>query len=50
MQPDSGFHGLEGMKHMPTAIVPGYTIPTWRRTDDDRHRGGAGDDAGASAL
>lgn len=22
-QPDSGFHGLEGMKHMPTAIVPG---------------------------
>lgn len=23
MQPDSPFHGLEGMKHMPTAIVPG---------------------------
>ncbi len=22
MQPDSPFHGLEGMKHMPTAIVP----------------------------
>jgi cysteine synthase B len=22
-QPSSGFHGLEGMKHMPTAIVPG---------------------------
>jgi S-sulfo-L-cysteine synthase (O-acetyl-L-serine-dependent) len=22
MQPDSGFHGLEGLKHMPTAIVP----------------------------
>ena len=22
-QPASGFHGLEGMKHMPTAIVPG---------------------------
>jgi S-sulfo-L-cysteine synthase (O-acetyl-L-serine-dependent) len=22
-QPDSGFHGLEGLKHMPTAIVPG---------------------------
>jgi cysteine synthase B len=21
-QPDSGFHGLEGLKHMPTAIVP----------------------------
>jgi S-sulfo-L-cysteine synthase (O-acetyl-L-serine-dependent) len=23
MQPDSGFHGLEGLKHMATAIVPG---------------------------
>lgn len=23
MQPDSPYHGLEGMKHMPTAIVPG---------------------------
>jgi S-sulfo-L-cysteine synthase (O-acetyl-L-serine-dependent) len=23
MQPDSPFHGLEGMKHMPTALVPG---------------------------
>jgi cysteine synthase B len=22
-QPDSAFHGLEGLKHMPTAIVPG---------------------------
>ena len=22
-QPDSPFHGLEGMKHMPTSIVPG---------------------------
>ena len=22
MQPSSGFHGLEGLKHMPTAIVP----------------------------
>jgi cysteine synthase B len=22
MQPDSGFHGLEGLKYMPTAIVP----------------------------
>lgn len=22
LQPDSAFHGLEGMKHMPTAIVP----------------------------
>lgn len=23
VQPDSAFHGLEGLKHMPTAIVPG---------------------------
>src|SRR5207302_719163 len=23
VQPDSGFHGLEGMKHMATALVPG---------------------------
>ena len=23
LQPSSGFHGLEGLKHMPTAIVPG---------------------------
>ena len=23
-QPSSGFHGLEGLKHMPTAIVPGF--------------------------
>jgi cysteine synthase B len=23
MQPASGFHGLEGLKHMPTALVPG---------------------------
>ena len=23
MQPDGPLHGLEGMKHMPTAIVPG---------------------------
>src|SRR5260370_35415190 len=22
-QPSSGFHGLEGLKHMPTSIVPG---------------------------
>ena len=22
-QPDSGFHGLEGLKHLPTALVPG---------------------------
>ena len=23
VQPSSGFHGLEGLKHMPSAIVPG---------------------------
>jgi S-sulfo-L-cysteine synthase (O-acetyl-L-serine-dependent) len=23
MQPSTGFHGLEGLKHMPTALVPG---------------------------
>ncbi|HZS46534.1 MAG TPA: cysteine synthase family protein [Blastocatellia bacterium] len=28
MQPDSPFHGLEGMKHMASAIVPGIYDPT----------------------
>ncbi len=28
VQPDSPFHGLEGMKHMPTAIVPGIYDPS----------------------
>jgi len=27
-QPDSAFHGLEGLKHMDTAIVPGIYDPT----------------------
>jgi cysteine synthase B len=27
VQPDSAFHGLEGLKHMPTAIVPGIYDP-----------------------
>ena len=27
MQPDSGFHGLEGLKHMATAIVPAIYDP-----------------------
>src|SRR6187549_1383376 len=27
-QPDSPFHGLEGLKHMPSAIVPGIYDPT----------------------
>jgi cysteine synthase B len=28
-QPSSGFHGLEGLKHMPTAIVPGFYDEKW---------------------
>jgi cysteine synthase B len=28
VQPASAFHGLEGMKHMPTALVPGIYDPT----------------------
>ena len=28
MQPDSGFHGLEGLKHMATAIVPAIHDPS----------------------
>jgi len=28
MQPDSGFHGLEGLKHMPTALVPPIYDPS----------------------
>jgi S-sulfo-L-cysteine synthase (O-acetyl-L-serine-dependent) len=28
MQPDSPFHGLEGLKHMETSIVPGIYDPT----------------------
>jgi cysteine synthase B len=27
-QPDSPFHGLEGLKHMPTAIQPGIFDPS----------------------
>jgi cysteine synthase B len=27
LQPDAPFHGLEGLKHMPTAIVPGIYQP-----------------------
>jgi cysteine synthase B len=39
-QPSSGFHGLEGLKHMPTAIVPGFYDETladanfWIETED----------------
>jgi cysteine synthase B len=28
-QPDAAFHGLEGLKHMPTAIKPGIYDPTF---------------------
>jgi cysteine synthase B len=28
VQPDASFHGLEGLKHMPTAIQPGIFDPT----------------------
>jgi len=40
VQPSSGFHGLEGLKHMPTAIVPGIYDDTlahenlWAETED----------------
>ncbi len=39
-QPASGFHGIEGTKHMPTAIVPGIYDPgladrnVWVETED----------------
>jgi cysteine synthase B len=39
-QPSSGFHGLEGLKHMATAIVPGIYDPSvaddnvWIETED----------------
>ena len=39
-QPSTGFHGLEGLKHMPTAIVPGIYDPRladenfWIETED----------------
>jgi len=39
-QPSSGFHGLEGLKHMPSAIVPGIYDPNiaddnlWIETED----------------
>jgi S-sulfo-L-cysteine synthase (O-acetyl-L-serine-dependent) len=28
VQPDSGFHGLEGLKHLPTALKPGIYDPS----------------------
>ena len=42
-QPSSGFHGLEGLKHMPTAIRPGFYDETladgnlWIETEDAYH-------------
>ncbi len=27
VEPDDGFHGIEGLKHLPTAIVPGIYDP-----------------------
>lgn len=27
VEPDSGFHGIEGLKHLPTAVVPGLYDP-----------------------
>lgn len=42
-QPSTGFHGLEGLKHMPTAIVPAIYDPTiadenmWLETEDAYH-------------
>jgi cysteine synthase B len=41
VQPDSPFHGLEGLKHMETAIVPGIYDPTVA----DRDLGVSTDDA-----
>ena len=46
-QPSSGFHGLEGLKHMPTAIVPGIYDDTladgnvWLETEDAYAHGAA---------
>jgi len=40
MQPSVGFHGLEGLKHMPTAIIPSIYDPSladgnfWIETED----------------
>jgi S-sulfo-L-cysteine synthase (O-acetyl-L-serine-dependent) len=49
-QPSSGFHGLEGLKHMPTAIVPkiydaGLADENlWLETEDGAGGGAAGGD------
>ncbi len=47
MQPDGPLHGLEGMKHMPTALVPGIYDPKLVADEqievatEDAHRDGA---------
>ena len=46
MQPSSPLHGLEGMKHLETAIVPGiYDATVADAGNDRRNRRRAGDDA-----
>ena len=50
LQPDSGFHGLEGWKHMATAIVPAIYDPTLADEDiDSAHRRRATDGEAARA-
>ena len=50
MQPDSSFHGLEGLKHMATAIVPAiYDPDARRRRYGRRHRRCATDGEAAGA-
>jgi cysteine synthase B len=46
MQPDSSFHGLEGLKHMPTAIKPGI----YDESLADRNLGIRTEDAHAMTL
>ena len=49
-QPDSPFHGLEGLKHMASAIVPGIYDPTLADEDSaHRHRARASHGAPAGA-
>jgi S-sulfo-L-cysteine synthase (O-acetyl-L-serine-dependent) len=46
VQPDAPLHGLEGLKHMESAIVPGDLRPgAGRRGPSRGHRGGVRDDA-----
>ena len=45
-QPDASFHGLEGLKHMPTAIKPGIYDPSFA----DENLGIVTEDAHAMVL